>query len=96
MAVFLHNYIMYFSTYFIMYIYINKLFFPASNGKLHFFPKQNALFYTLLKLEGFPKVSQVLQMVFESQVTISAFHSITFTIFAKLKEKAWEYQSENH
>lgn len=35
-------------------------------------------------------------MVFESQVTISAFHSITFTIFAKLKENAWEYQSENH
>lgn len=60
----------------------------ASNGKLYFFAKENALFYTLFMLEGFPKVTQVLQMGFESPVTISAFHSITFTIFAKLKEKA--------
>lgn len=86
MAVFVHN--------MLQPILINFL--PPSNGKLYFFPKENALFYTLLMLEGYPKVSQVLQIGFESQVTVSAFHSITFTIFAKLKEKAWEYQNQKH
>lgn len=59
--------------------YVNKCF-PCIQWQIGLFPKPKYNLLCIITVGMGPKIPG-LQMVFLSQLTISAFHSITFTIF---------------